>query len=650
MRTSVFSLAIFIGLANPTLATSADDLEAARLALRVKQFSVANATLATLANSGNPQAQYLLGLAKANGLDGSVDLPGAIRLLRAAAEQGIAEAAFAASGLLADGTAAERHTEAQSWLDRAVSLGYPPAIAQRNIGVLPMSSRRDATGLAANARFELATWAIGAGDDELLMACKPGELAAAIDAFGRTLLHWSAETGGAANAAKLLATGYRVDARDEFGVTPLMLAAESGKNDVLDLLLLSGANAALVDKVGRSAIFRAALVGNLPAIRTLAKNAANMSAADQQGWTALDVAMRAEKSEAIVLLQELGATANVANVVSPRSSGGMDPSRPGLLYQKWPALFVAVSRNDVVQIRRLLAEDGRAVAQTPQGDGILHVAVEAQAKDAIKMLLAAGADPNKKNSAGESPLDLAARRGDMAMLELLMSTVRRSSSSPEAMLMAAVRRGNVESVRGLLAFGANADARDPALGSALLQAVVSRHEQIVQILLASGASAAIADKHGRSPLWHAAFTGQASALQSLLVAKAPINQGDSDGVTPLGAAAKAGFQGIASSLLGAGASVNVRANAGDTPLFLAAAAGQANLVRFLLRSGASVNVPNKYGDTALIAAARRGSADVCALLLQAGADARLRNKDRANATEVASGRGFDAITKLLDAA
>ena len=90
----------------------------AKAALRTKQFATALRELQAAAEHGDIQSQYLLGLVYANGVGTDVSSELALHWLGSAADKAHAEAAFALSGLLADGTAQER-AEAQRWLTRA---------------------------------------------------------------------------------------------------------------------------------------------------------------------------------------------------------------------------------------------------------------------------------------------------------------------------------------------------------------------------------------------------------------------------------------------------------------------------------------------------------------------------------------------------
>ena len=79
----------------------------------------------------------------------------------------------------------------------------------------------------------------------------------------------------------------------------------------------------------------------------------------------------------------------------------------------------------------------------------LHEAAAKGKTDIVKLLLIHGADPNKKNRDGHSPLDLC-REGDQDVADLLRG---------DSALLDAAKKGNLERVRKL-ATAANINCRD----------------------------------------------------------------------------------------------------------------------------------------------------------------------------------------------
>ena len=80
---------------------SKDPLEPAKASIRLKDYSGAATKLATLAQAGNPQAQYLLGTMFLAGLAPAPDASRARQLFETAAAKGEPRAAYALAAMLA---------------------------------------------------------------------------------------------------------------------------------------------------------------------------------------------------------------------------------------------------------------------------------------------------------------------------------------------------------------------------------------------------------------------------------------------------------------------------------------------------------------------------------------------------------------------
>ena len=73
--------------------------------------------------------------------------------------------------------------------------------------------------------------------------------------------------------------------------------------------------------------------------------------------------------------------------------------------------------------------DPKAVAQNPSRVRPIHSAVAGSHVEVAQLLLEAGAEPNAAQHGGWTPIQAAAKRGDLAMVELLLQTRRRPASS-----------------------------------------------------------------------------------------------------------------------------------------------------------------------------------------------------------------------------
>jgi ankyrin repeat protein len=137
----------------------------------------------------------------------------------------------------------------------------------------------------------------------------------------------------------------------------------------------------------------------------------------------------------------------------------------------------------------------------------LFRALNAQNSADLQRLLRAGISPDERNSAGLTPLMVAAATRKGAMAAVLISAGANIEARDEAggttPLMFAVKAGDFETVSQLIRSGANLNSRDQAGRTALFYAVQQsgrRRRQFVTLLLNSGADTSIPDKSGVTPM------------------------------------------------------------------------------------------------------------------------------------------------------
>ena len=638
-----------------------DPLEPARAALRTLQFDRAIQLLGAAVNAGNPDAQYLLGLMYLNGV-GTVSDPGRAKtLLQSAAEHGQGAAAYVLAGELAHEPSASADS-AHEWLARSAKLGYVRAVAALKSG-RPLLERES---VGASDPTLLTAWVMDCvRKDDATELSRLGKPSAAVrDEFGRSALAHAAEAGTLSAAAALLELGADVAAVDSAGTTALMIAAQRPDRAMVELLLHHGADPQAADALKRTAVFYAARANHPEILRTLQDAGANLGAQDERGYNALDDAVAVGADASASELRSLGVRANLVTVGPGRQTGKFDAAHPGEIYRGWPAIALAVARNDTASVQEQLGAGGNANLRLPagmgqpvgmgqpQGDPLLQVAANAHAMQSLTLLLAHGADPSAADHAGHSVLWLAAVRGDLPVVKALLSggvSPDAHATSEKTPLLAALRATHADVAEVLLAAGASPEAIDAEGHTPLMLASASRELGLVKTLLALHAKTGVADRERRSALWYAAAAGSRDAVAMLLAAGASQELADTRELSVLHVAAAQPNAAVLEPLLASGAAVNRRSVDGDTPLLIAAATGHVEVVRVLLAHSPDLNAQNKAGDTALIAASRGGYTTICHLLLEAGANVVLRNVAGVSAADMATGRGFAAIAKEISA-
>jgi ankyrin repeat protein len=161
-------------------------------------------------------------------------------------------------------------------------------------------------------------------------------------------------------------------------------------------------------------------------------------------------------------------------------------------------------------------------------------------------------------------------------------------------LIRAVRAGQTDTVRELLAAGAEIDTRDYRERSALYLAAYLDEDRTaeVRILVDHGATIDAFNKLGETPLFAAAAKGHNERLKILLAAGGDINSNRFRGRTPVFRAADHGETEAVAILLEHGADISIANNRGETPLYAAARRGHLDILRMLLAAGADINTAN----------------------------------------------------------
>ena len=163
----------------------------------------------------------------------------------------------------------------------------------------------------------------------------------------------------------------------------------------------------------------------------------------------------------------------------------------------------------------------------------------------------------------------------------------------------AAMRGNRDAVRALIAQGADVNAAQGDGMSALHWAADKGDADLTEMLVYAGANPGAVTRIGQyTPLHLASRAGSAAAVRALLKAGAKVDAKTSvSGATPLHLAAAAGDPAVVTALLDAKADVNAKeAEWGQTPLIFAASLNRVEAVKVLLARGADANVTSKAVD------------------------------------------------------
>lgn len=267
-------------------------------------------------------------------------------------------------------------------------------------------------------------------------------------------------------------------------------------------------------------------------------------------------------------------------------------------------------------IARILIGAGARVDSRTRIGGYtpLHLAIQAGHTDLVKLLIESGADVSSpREIGGATPLHLAAaaRNGEEIIAALIKAGVdvnAREISAGQTPLMFAASYGRAESVKKLLAAGA-----DPSLATPVI-------DVMEQFRMDMAASAYLQEQLGdaRQPTptqVQDAIRQQRAGLTQVDPSLADnqltristlIGPGSEDGASNVG---------VREYLIGR--------TGGMTALLHAAREGQIETAMVLLDGGADINQLSGDGSSPLLIAARNGRYDLMMVLLQRGADPRI---------------------------
>ncbi len=277
--------------------------------------------------------------------------------------------------------------------------------------------------------------------------------------------------------------------------------------------------------------------------------------------------------------------------------------------------YQAIRNNDLPTLRTLVKSSGVNVKGRHESTPLMYAAAYGSL-DALKLLLAAGADVNAKNTFDVTALLWCAN--DLAKVRLLVekgaNVNAQSKQGRTPLIVAAAHDGNSQTVKFLLDKGADVSASDSAKNTALSDAADANDTESVRLLVAKGADINAKNGFGDTALMNAAANGNVEVMKLLLAKGADVSLVDSNegvrvkngpialgGFTALHYAAPTGGAAAVKLLLDAGAKVNVQDVRGMTPLILAIGTDRpdVDVIRLLLAKGADKNIKSKDGESAV---------------------------------------------------
>ncbi|WP_020389195.1 ankyrin repeat domain-containing protein [Kribbella catacumbae] len=271
----------------------------------------------------------------------------------------------------------------------------------------------------------------------------------------------------------------------------------------------------------------------------------------------------------------------------------------------------------------------------------------------VRRLIAVGADVNATDNTGQSAFLIAASEGYVDLLDLTLrhgADVASLDGYRGTALIRAAERGHAAVVGRLLRAGTTVDHVNRLGWTALLEAIIlgdgsQRYVDTVRLLVAGGADLDRASVKDRAtPLEHARSKGQ-RAVAATLQTRTPSS---SAATTELLTAATEGSADRVTGAIRAGAALEARDDQRRTALLLAASNDRVDVARLLVSLGADPDAVDNRNDTPWLVTGVTGSVAMLETLLPARPDLTLRNRYGGISVIPASERGHvDYVRRVV---
>ena len=302
-------------------------------------------------------------------------------------------------------------------------------------------------------------------------------------------------------------------------------------------------------------------------------------------------------------------------------------------------LHCAVHNNCCTEIFQAIISHGGDVNATGKNNRTaLLIACKKGNKDAINVLLNAGADPTIPDAHGGTCLHIAAAayHNDDDYYE--NDSFDYYAVGDTCLHYDAQNGCCTEVLQAIISHGGDVNATCSDTRTALMLACTKGNIDAINVLLNDGADPNISDCNGEMSLHYAVLNDCCTEiLQAIISHGGDVNKIGKDNRTVLMLACKRGNKDAINVPLNAGADPNIAATDGYTCLHeVVRQECSKEVLLAMIYKGANMNATNRVNQTSLMLASEKGNDDAINVLINAGADANITDADGNTCLQYAS--------------